>query len=881
MNIISIYAYQGRNIYSHRPVVKMDVDLGDYYDTPTCKIEGFNDKLTQLLPGLKKHACSTGYEGGFGDRLQEGTYLAHVLEHSALELQNTLGYSLSFGKARSTENERIYRVVYGYTNECAGLEAGKLLVDIFNRLIKNDDFREIKKDFDDRYKQIIKRCIETDFGSSTAVIKQEADKRGIPSLRIGDGSIIQLGYGFRQKRIQATLTENASCIAVDIACNKNLAKTIMHEYGIPVPMGMLVRSEKEALEAAEKIGYPVVVKPNSGNQGKGVSTNLKNLEEVKAAYKIATEYEDVAMVEQYVKGNYYRLLVVGEEVVAASQRISAHVVGNGMNTISELIELENKNPLRGEGHEKPLTKIKMDKVVEAYLKRQNLKLDYVPQKEEVIRLRENDNLSTGGIAIDVTDIVHEKNKEMAVLAAKAIGLDVAGIDITAEDISRPMEELNGAIIEINAAPGIRMHHYPAKGQPRNAAKAIVGLLFPEGSAYTIPIISITGTNGKTTTTRMVAHIVGQLGYRVGMTTTSGVYIDRKLVKKGDNTGPASAKTVLMEKTVEYAVLETARGGIVNRGLGYDLADVGIITNISEDHLGIDGVNTLEDLTQVKSLVLEAVKPEGYAVINADNEYCLSVVSRLKSKLIYFSEDPQNKYVVEHIKAGGTSVYLDGDVIFIARERTSIPLLSVKDIPATFNGQLRFNVLNSLAAVAGAIGLGIGEEDIRRGLSTFTSTKEDNPGRFNLFDVNGVRVVLDYGHNVDAYKTIIESLKAMKTSRLIGVIGVPGDRTDTSTFKIGQLCANAFDRIYIKEDKDRRGRTEGEVANILESGCKSILTNPTVVTVELCEQRALEMAINEAEQGDIIVVFYEEYKPLLDVIEKAKSTVVKQEEMVIA
>lgn len=862
MVTVSSHAYQGKNIYSYKPVVKMVVDLGKFADTPTKDIEGFNETLQELLPGLKKHYCCRGHEGGFIERLNEGTYFAHVMEHISIELQAMLGYEIRFGKTRESNKKGMYNIIYGFENECAGLESGKLAVEIVEGILAGE-----LPDISMRLKEIKKVCVATDFGASTTAITKEARERGIPIIRIGDGSILQLGYGKHQKRIEATLTENSSCVSVDIACNKELTKSILHEYGIPVPAGKIVKSEQEALEYSEKLGYPVVVKPNYGSHGKGVSINLKNPQEVLEAYKIAKEYEDTILVEKYIKGSFYRVLVVGDKVVAASHRISAHVTGDGASTLRELINKENSSPIRGDGHEKPLTKINIDKVAEQYLRKQGLTLEYVPNEGETVYLRENDNLSTGGVAIDVTDEVHEQNRMIIAQAARTIGLDVAGVDISTADISKPITETGGAIIEINAAPGIRMHHYPYQGTSRNVAKAIVDMLFPEGSASRVPIVSVTGTNGKTTTSRMIAHIIRQIGFTVGMTTTSGIYVNDELIKYGDNTGPISAKTVLMDKRIEYAVLETARGGIVNRGLGYDEADVGIVTNITEDHLGIDDINTLEDLAYVKSLVVEAVKEIGYAVLNADDQYCLSMMERIKSNIILFSLSTENKAVKNHVQNGGIAIYSNGSTIFINKGGVELPFIEAKAIPATMNGVLKHNISNSMAAIAGAIGMGISIESIITGLSTFRCDSATNPGRFNIHDVNGIKVVLDYGHNIDGYRVVIDSLKQMKTGRLIGVIGTPGDRTDSSNITIGKMCGDCFDRIYIKEDRDRRGREPGEVAALLEKGCRMGSIKAAEVLTELAEEKALEKAILDAVPGDIVIVFFEEYQLLLDVVER--------------
>ncbi len=862
MIILSSHVYQGKNIYSNKPVIKLVVDLDKYDGIPTKDIDGFNETIQELLPGLKKHCCCRKYEGGFVERLKEGTYFAHVMEHMAIELQVMLGYDIKYGKTRETGKKGVYNIIYGYENESAGLESGRLAFEIAEGILSGEI-----PDVCSWLKKVKKTCIATDFGVSTASIVKEARERGIPAIRLGNGSILQLGYGKNQKRIEATLTENSSCVSVDIACNKELTKSILQEYGIPVPEGRVFKNEQDTLEYCEKIGYPVVVKPNFGSHGKGVSLNLKNPQEVLEAYNIAREYGDAVLAEKYIKGSNFRVLVVGGKVAAVSHRISAHVKGDGSSSLRELIDKENSDPMRGEGHEKPLTKIKIDKVSEQYLERKGITLDYIPAIGEIVYLRENDNLSTGGIAVDVTDEINENSKKIIAQAAGIVGLDVAGVDISTVDITKPLSETGGAIIEINAAPGIRMHHYPYQGNPRNVAKAIVDMLFPEGSASRIPIVSVTGTNGKTTTSRMISHIISQMGKVVGMTATSGIYIDGELIKCGDNTGPVSAKTILTDRRVEYAVLETARGGIVNKGLGYDMADVGIVTNITEDHLGIDDINTLEELAYVKSLVAEAVRENGYAVLNADDKYCLGMRERVKSNIIFFSMSMNNKIIREHVLDGGTAIYSDGKTIFVNKGGNEQPFIEAGAIPITMNGVLKYNISNSMAAIAGAIGIGIPAEKIISAISTFGSNSVDNPGRFNIHEINGIRVILDYGHNIDGYRVVIDALKQIRSGRLIGVIGTPGDRTDSSTITVGHMCGNCFDRIYIKEDRDKRGREPGEIAALLEKGCRKGSIKPSEIVIELAEENALEKAILNAVSGDIVIAFFEEYQLLMDVVER--------------
>jgi cyanophycin synthetase len=700
MIIKDIRVYRGRNIYSHRPVIKMAVDI-ERLDIPTKDIPNFNEKLIESLPGLSKHSCSYEHEGGFLKRLEEGTYLPHVTEHIILELQNMLGYDVKFGRARTIEGN-LYYIVYEYGLEECGIRVGKLAVEMVNKFVQGEEF-----DLEERLEKIRNIIAEIELGPSTMAIKNEALKAGIPVTRVGNGSILRLGYGKYQKMIEGTISQNTSCIAVDIASDKILTKQILKDHGFPVPEGDVAYNEEEAIAIAK----------------------------------------------------HYRVLVVGEKVVAVAEKIPAHVIGDGIHTIEELVEIENKNPLRGKGHEKPLTKLTIDTISKLTLKKQGFDLQDVPKKGKKVFLRESANLSTGGIAIDKTDEIHPNNIEIAVRAAKAIGLDIAGIDITMEDIKKPLTEKNGAIIEINASPGIRMHHYPSKGKPRNVAKAIVDMLFPKGSKATIPIISITGTNGKTTVTRMTAHILKTYGYTVGMTCTDGIYIDDTCVYKGDNTGPKSARTCLADKNIDAAVLETARGGIIREGLGYDLADVGVITNISEDHLGIDGIKTLEDLAFVKSLVVEAVKEGGYSVLNADDPMTPYLAQRAKGKVIYFSMYDNNLTVKKHVEKGGIAVYVKDGVIVIANGQI-IPVVKIEEIPAALSGKVLYNVENALAAIAASYGVKVPINIIAKGIKTFYCDTTHNPGRFNLFNVGNFRVLVDYGHNIAGIKSVIEAAQKL-------------------------------------------------------------------------------------------------------------------------
>jgi cyanophycin synthetase len=865
MKLIDKRVYTGRNIYSHKVCIRLTVDVEELYDTPTKDIPGFNERLLKALPGLKKHKCALGYEGGFIDRLNEGTYLPHVFEHSLIEMQNALGFeNVKYGKARCVDKS-IYHVIYQYEVEEAGLLCAEYCLECFNNFIEGKDF-DMKLALEDIEKQIANIRL----GPSTKGIYDEAVKRGIPVIRIGKQSLLQLGYGKKQKRIEATLTGNTSCIATDISCDKALTKEVLSSLYIPVAEGEIASNADEVLKVCHKIGYPVVIKPIDGNQGKGVTVDIKDDNRALLAYAEASKINRKVLVEKYIEGKDYRILVVDKKVVAVSLRMPPCIIGDGEHTILELIEMENENPLRGYGHEKPLTKIKIDDITINYLKSHGKSLEYIPKEGESITLRFNANLSTGGVAKDCTDIIHPDNIEYAIRAVEAIGLDVAGVDICTKDISKSIKETGGVILEVNAAPGIRMHMYPSYGKSRNVAAHIIDYLFPDKNSYSIPIVSVTGTNGKTTTTRMIAHIFSLKGLCVGMTTTSGVYIDNRPIIKGDTTGPDSARAVLMDKRVDIAVLETARGGMLRRGLGYDLADVGVITNISEDHLGLDGVDTIEDLAYVKSLVVEAVKDYGYAVLNADDANVNLLNQRVKCNIIYYSKNHENLMIKKHLLDGGLAVFVKDGFICIGDGEKIQPVINVNEMPCTLEGKLEYNIENALAAVSACTALKVDIDVIAKGLQTFQIDSTQNPGRFNMYSIDNFKVVVDYGHNIGAYNAVIDGLKKFNFNRLVGVIGTPGDRADESTIKLGEISGRGFDYIYIKEDVDKRGRKDGEVAALLERGVLAAGRTKKDYEIILHEGEALRAAMENAQNGDCIVVFYEEYNTIMETINSFKN-----------
>ncbi len=872
MKIVGFKVFQGRNIYSHKKCIRLNLDLEGYSEIPSKEICGFNDNLVRIVPELNTHRCGIDEDRGFIKRLNEGTYLAHISEHIIIALHNIIGVQISYGKAREIEGDNYY-IIYQYEYSNTGIEAGKIAVDLINSLINNEQF-----DLKLRLDKLQKILMSEQLGVSTTNICNEAKKRGIPILRIGQNSMFQLGYGKYSKTIQATLGSETKAIAVDIAQDKLLTKELLKIHCIPVANGKKIENKEDAILCAQDIGYPIVIKPQFGNQGKGVIANIKNEKELSNVYDLLhKDYKDL-IVEEYISGRDYRVCIVYGEIVAVSERIPPYIIGDGLNSIEKLIGYINEDIRRGEGHEKELTKVKIDEELMEHLRKKNYSLNSILQEKEKLNLKENANLSTGGFAIDCTDLICEENIEICKRAASAIGLDICGIDLLCDDISRPLDR-GGAIIEVNAAPGIRMHHNPYIGTKRNVAAHIVDNLFKD-TPKSIPLVAITGTNGKTTTTRLISHMLSIAGYKVGMTTTSGIFIDGKCIFKGDTTGPKSALAVLTNKEIDAAVLETARGGIIREGLAYDLADVGVITNITEDHLGIDEVETIEDLAKVKALVGEAVKEEGYVVINGDNDMSISILNRLKSNLIIFSNNKYNQVMRRNIESGGYGVYVDKDNIIIEKNNNFHKLIDVKDIGMTMKGILKYNIENAMAASAAAIGLGVNYDIIKQGLMTFYCSQEQNPGRFNIYFVNNTMVILDYGHNLEGYKCVLEAVKHIEHNKLIGVIGVPGDRLDSDILEVGKCAGENFDYIFIKEDIDRRGRAEGEVVDLLEKGVLSSRFHSMNLEKVLGEGEAFKAALDFAEPEDLVIIFFEKYEPLIDIM-KSKIDEGKYENKVLA
>jgi cyanophycin synthetase len=870
MRIEKIRTLAGPNVYTYRPALLMTLDLEDLAGRESLEFEGFHERLLKLLPGLGEHTCSKGYRGGFVERLGEGTYFGHVVEHVAIELTNPAGVHVRHGKTRGTGVEGVYHVADEYKAETATRFLMEVAVGLVEALLKGEDYP-----LEGRLEEARRLVARYELGPSTRAIVEAAERRRIPVSRVGTDSLVRLGYVKHRRYVQAAMSDLTSAVSVEIAGDKDLTKRVLEAAAIPVPRGAVVQTEEEALAAFRELGGRVVVKPLDGRQGLGVSLNLSTPEEVLLAFRIAREYSSHALVEELFEGRNYRVLVVGGRMVAASERVPCHVRGDGERSIRELIELANRDPRRGEGHEKPLTRVVVDEIMLAYLAKAGRSLEDVPAEGETVYLRESVNLSTGGSARDVTDLVHDDVRLMCERAAAAVGMNICGVDLVVPDISEPPARGGGGVIELNAAPGLRMHHFPSEGAARDAGAAIVEMLFPDGSDGRIPVVAVTGTNGKTTVSRMIAHVLGEAGSRVGLTTTDGIYIGGRCVVEGDTTGPVSAHTVLSDPSVEVAVLETARGGITRRGLGYDWSDVGVLTNIRPDHIGQDGIESLDDLVYIKSLVAERVRDGGTLILNADDEELsrLMEIPRVREgekKVVYFSARANHLLIRRHLGDGGTAYFVRDGFVFEAEGGSERPVLEVSSVPATMGGTARFQVSNVLAAVAACRAQGLEVEKVAAGLSTFRSA-EHNPGRTNLFRVaSGGYVMLDYGHNPDAFGAVCQMAAQWTGRRVTGILGVPGDRDDALNEEAARVAARGFQRLVIREDRDLRGREPGEVARLL---CQTIAREAPgrECRVVLDDAEALLGELRELKSGDVVIMFYDQLEPLLRMLKDFGAT----------
>jgi cyanophycin synthetase len=874
MKILETRVYRGPNLYALWPMIRLKVDLGELEQYPTVKLPGFADRLLELIPSLGEHTCGLGVPGGFVKRMKEdeGTWMGHVLEHIAIELQNLAGTKVNFGKTRGEGlPEGQYHVVYSYVEEAVGLEAGRLALRLIRHLLppEREDHDPSPFDFRAELEAFIRLAQRRSLGPSTCALVGAADERGIPWIRLNEGSLVQLGHGKYQRRIQATVTSESRTIATEIASDKRLTRQILDDLGLPVPRQVVVYDAEEAVAEAERLGYPVVVKPLDGNHGNAVSINLKNAEQVREAYESAQRFGSRVIVEAFLSGNDYRILVVDGKVIAAAQRVPGHVVGDGRHTIRELIEIVNSDPRRGVGHEKVLTRLEVDDQARRLLDQAGLTLESVLPEGKVFHLRSTGNLSTGGTAIDKTDALHYEVRAMAERAVRAIGLDVGGVDYVTPDISRSYKDVGGGIVEINAAPGFRMHLAPTEGRPRDVAGPVIDMLFPRGTPYRIPIAAITGTNGKTTTTRMVGHILKLAGYHVGMATTDGVYIDGVLTVRGDMTGPWSSQLVLRDPTVDAAVLETARGGIVRSGLGWRQCNVGAVLNVASDHLGLGGIQSLDELAHVKRIVVEVA--QDFCVLNADDERVAAMAEHSPGEPIYVTMDCNNERVRKHVRERGRALSLEtglnGRMLVLYQGEEQIPLLWARQIPSTLEGKALHNVQNAMFAAAIATGLGVEYEDIRQGLRTFSSDFFQAPGRLNFYNEHPFRVLLDYAHNAHSMEAVARTVRELAVNgRRIGVIAAPGDRRDEDIFALAAAAAPAFDLVLLREDDDLRGRQPGEVGNLLRQG----LIQAGFPAERICprvysEEEAVNEALGMARPGDLVVIFGDKLARVWDLI----------------
>ncbi|HSI90432.1 MAG TPA: cyanophycin synthetase [Adhaeribacter sp.] len=864
MKVVEQRIMRGPNYWSvkHPKIIVLKIDLEDLSDTCTNDIPGFAGRLDAWFPEIYRHRAGED-TGGFLKKVREGTDLSKVVQHIALELQTQAGMDSGFGRSCKTEIDGIYTVIFSYQEERAGAYAANAAVRITKALINNEPY-DVAQDI----KQLHHIRESEHFGPSTQSIVDEAVSRGIPYLTSPDSSIIQLGYGVNQKRIKGTITCSTGEFAVAIAGDKDMTKHLLHNAGVPVPQGVIVKSEQELEHAVELIGYPLVIKPLDGNQGKGASINVTHWKDVKTGFQEAQKFSRSVIIEKFISGFDYRLLVINGKFIAASKRTPAAVTGNGTSTISELIAEVNKDPRRGVGHEKELTQIHLDKDTETILENKGLTLESVIPAGEVLYLKTTANLSTGGTSTDVTDLTDEYNILMAERIAGIVGLNICGIDVITSDIAIPLDEAGGAVIEVNAAPGFRMHISPTEGLARNVAEPVVDMLFPRDSKPSIPIVAITGTNGKTTTSRLIAHIVKYMGFRVGFTTTDGIYIQEKRLVKGDTTGPKSTEFVLRDPTVNFAVLECARGGMLRSGLGFRNCDVGIVTNVAEDHLGLGGIHTVEEMAKVKSVVPRTVHKDGYAILNADDDLTFKMAADLECKVAFFSLDEENPRIHEHIAKGGLAAVYENGYISIYKNTYKIRIDRAADIPLTFGGRATFNIHNVLAAVLAAYVNHFDIADIKMALRTFIPSASKTPGRMNLYTFPTFEVLVDYAHNAAGLKAVGEFLKRTEATWKVGLIAGIGDRRDEDTRELGKLAAELFDEIVIRLDKDLRGSTGELINGLLREGIESVDPNKKVIEID-SEMQAIAFCLEHARRGSFISIFSEDIPEATKMVENFK------------
>ena len=863
MKIIKIQALRGPNIWSIRrkKLIQMRLDLEEIEQFPTNKIEGFRERIEAMFPTMIEHRCSEGCLGGFFSRIELGTWMGHVIEHIALEIQTLAGMETGFGRTRETKTPGTYNVVFSYTEENVGLFAAESAVAIAQALITGSAY-DLNADLQ-KMREIRERVR---LGPSTGSIVEEAVSRDIPWIRLGTNSLVQLGYGINQMRFQATITCKTSSIAVDIACNKELTKKMLDMASIPVASGSICVDEEDLAETIKKIGYPIVLKPLDGNHGKGASINVTNWDDAVAGLAFAKEYSKRIIVEKFITGFDFRILVIDNKLVAAAKRVPAHVIGDGRTTIQQLIDTTNLDPRRGYGHENVLTQIDVDRDTEDLLDKLGYTLETIPRTGEIVFLKSTANLSTGGTSVDVTDMMHPEYIFLAERISRVIGLDVCGVDIMAENLTIPLKENGGVILEVNAAPGFRMHLAPSEGLPRNVAAPVIDMLYPPGKSCRIPIIAVTGTNGKTTTTRLLAHIVKNNGFKVGFTTSDGIYIQNHMMEKGDTTGPLSAEYILKDPTVEFAVLETARGGILRSGLGFSLCDIGVITNIQEDHLGINDIHSLDDLARVKATVVKSIKKNGWAVLNGDDENCIKIGQELSCNVAYFSLSEDNAFIKKLCAEGKTLAVYENGYITIKKGEWKIRIERATHVPLTLGGKAKFMIANVLAATLASYLWGFKTEDISLSLQTFIPSAAQTPGRMNIFEFKKFKVLIDFAHNASGYSGVEDYLQSVQATKKIGIIAGVGDRRDEDIIECAKIAGRMFDHIIIRQEKHLRGRSEEEIIGLILEG---IAASGRSVTHEIIpkEVEAIKHAINSAEEGSFITALSDVVTNAIEIVQE--------------